>query len=69
MLCISFTSGIQCHDHVHVSFSISDDHNKMENTTTQHAVLISNLPDWEFSWEDNTPQGSHKHLREEDISQ
>ena len=39
----------------------------MENTTTRLAVLISNLPDWEFSWEDNTPQGSRKHLTEEDI--
>ena len=39
----------------------------MENTTTQLAVLTSKLLDWEFSWEDDTPQGSHKHLTEEDI--
>lgn len=39
----------------------------MENTTTRLAVLISKLPDFEFSWEDSAPQGCCKKLTEEDI--
>ena len=39
----------------------------MENTTTRLAVLISKLPDFEFSWEDSAPQGCRKKLTEEDI--
>ena len=39
----------------------------MLNTTTRLAVSIRNLPPWEFSWDDTTPQKSRHELTVEDI--
>ncbi len=44
-----------------------DDHNEMKNTTTRIAVEIKNLPQYEFDWNDHTPQRPVQTLTEEDI--
>ena len=40
----------------------------MMNVTSRLAVKIRYLPDFEFSWSDNTPQRSHDSITIEDIS-
>ena len=39
----------------------------MKNTTTRIAVEIKNLPEFEFDWDDHTPQRPVQSLTEEDI--
>jgi hypothetical protein len=39
----------------------------MLNTTTRSAVSIWNLPPWEFSWTDTSPQKARRELSVDDI--
>jgi hypothetical protein len=42
-------------------------HQQMLNTTTRSAVSIWNLPPWEFSWTDTSPQKAWHELSVDDI--
>ena len=39
----------------------------MLNTTTRLAILIQNLPTWEFSWDDTAPQKSRQSVTLEEL--